>query len=97
MIEAESIIKSSQEGTGDTLKEKVFGMQQRFSALEEKSAESAELCEEAKRDMQLFLDKEEMFNTLFATLKDSFEEIKNKPKRPIGNIQEVLDEHVVSV
>ena len=47
--------------------------------------------------MQLFLDKEEMFNTLFATLKESFEEIKNKPKRPIGNIQEVLDEHVVSV
>ena len=64
--------------------------------MEDLGAESAELCEEAKGDVQSYRELEKEFRELMEQLEESFDALKNKPKKPIGNIQETLNEHFVS-
>ncbi len=71
-------------------------MQERFSQLEDQGAESIELCEEAKSDVQVYNGLEIEYQQLMDKLEESFDVLKSKPKRPMGNIQETVDEHLVS-
>ena len=71
-------------------------MQESFSLLEEQGAENIELCEEARNDVQVYDGLEKEFQELIGKLEESFDVLKNKPKRPIGNVQETVDEHMVS-
>ena len=65
--------------------------------LDESCLESCELCEEAKSSMQEFDTKKKAFVSLAEKLKEQYAQIQDKPKRPVGVIQEVLDEQMVSI
>lgn len=95
-LQAEVVLEMSQTGTGQELLEKAKNVQKRFEYLEEEGAENSERIEEAKNDMQSFEALEKEFNELIATLKEGFDALKNKPKKPIGNVQETIDEQLVS-
>lgn len=95
--EATNIIKVAEKDTCDPICQELAALQDRFSSLQESCAESVELCEEAKTHMQRYHDREAVFTSLFTKLKEGLEGLKSKPKKPLGNIQEVLDEHVVGV
>ena len=94
--EASKIVDVAEAETCDSICQTLAAVQARFSSLEEGCAESVELCEEAKTDMQKYHNLEGVFAPVFTKLKEGLEELKSKPKKPLGNIQEVLDEHVVS-
>lgn len=96
-LEAINIAKASEDGTADTWQQRVQELTDEYIALEEKVAEDCELCEQAKKDMQDFVTKEESFNEMLAKVKAEFKDLLEKPKKPIGNIQETLDQLIVSV
>ena len=64
--------------------------------MEESCVESRELCEDAKAAMQEYEKKRKVFVVFAEKTKEQYAQQKKKPKRPVGVIQEVLDEHVVS-
>ena len=87
----------AQEGTGDNLTERIQTLSDRFLAIEEQGIEASELCEQAKVAMQDFVEREKLFNDLLTKVKTEFQDLKDKPNRPMGSIQEVLDEHAVRI
>ena len=87
----------AQEGTGHNLTERVQTLTVRFLAIEERGMEASELCEQAKVAMQDFVEREKLFNNLLTKVKTEFQDLKDKPNRPMGSIQAVLDEHVVRI
>lgn len=95
--EAHKIIEVAQEGTGDNLTQRIHTLSDRFLAIEEQGMEASELCEQAKVAMQEFVEREKLFNDLLTKVKTEFQDLKDKPNRPMGNIQEVLDEHAVRI
>ena len=95
-LHADAILQLSQEGTGKELQDKVFRLQERFSSLEDAAAENSELCEDAKGDVQKYNELEKEFNELIVSLRESFDVLKAKPKKPVGNVQETIDSHMVS-
>ena len=94
--EAANIIKLSEQGTSQSIEAICTNLQERFTAIEESCVESRELCEEAKAAMQEYEKKRKAFVALAEKTREQYEQLKNKPKKPVGVIQEVLDEHVVS-
>ena len=47
--------------------------------------------------MQEFDTKKKVFVSLAEKLKEQYAQLQDKPKRPVGVIQEVLDEQMVSI
>lgn len=89
-------MKVAQEGTCQGLDMQAQGLQDRYLELADLVAESSELCEQGKKDMQDFATKEEGFNKMFEKVTREYNALTEKPKRPLGNTQETLDEHAVS-
>jgi chromosome segregation ATPase len=88
------ITKIAEEGTADTLNQRILALTNDYMSLGERVAERKELCEEAKKNLQDFATKEEPFNKMIEKVTKDFTAITSKPIRPIGNIQATLDEHV---
>ncbi len=95
-LHADAILQVSQEGTGKELQDKVCRLQERFSSLEDAAAENSELCEDAKGDVQKYNELEKEYNELMISLRESFDVLKAKPLKPVGNVQETIDGHMVS-
>ncbi|XP_019856696.1 PREDICTED: dystonin-like [Amphimedon queenslandica] len=92
-LEAAGIMEVAQEGTCQGLDMQVQGLEDRYQELADLVAEASELCEQGKKDMQDFATKEEVFNKMFEKVTREYNELVEKPKRPLGNTQETLDEH----
>ena len=96
-LEVKQISKAVEDGTVNTLLQRVETITNEYLMLEERAAENSEVCEDAKKEMQDFAKKEEAFNESLKKVKTEFENLLEKPKKPIGNIQETLDELIVMI
>ena len=85
----------SKEGTGTDIVMKAKQIQKRFTKIEDLGAESSEKCEEAITAVQEYNQLEKEFLELLEQLKESYDALISKPNRPLGNIQETIDEHSV--
>lgn len=89
-------MKVAQEGTCQNLDTQAQSLEDRYQALADAVAEDSELCEEAKKDIQDYTGREEAFIKLLEKVTNDYKVLTDKPKRPLGNTQEALDEHAVS-
>lgn len=90
-----SLAINVKDGTIEYLRENIVNLDTRLSKLRSKCIEYEEYCEDAKQAMQIFHLKEAVFISDLTKLQDDILNLCSSPKLPIGNVQQVIDDHMV--